>query len=307
MRKLRPSNDQSLDLLLDTLCNVFGSIILISCLLALLTNQHAASPGVPTETSGAEGRLLAERLEAAKSELAGLQKLKEQMKDSGKDKLQSLVQERNELQATLDRLRTDKSAQMDAGPVDTSKDPVGDLAKLRSEVQALDQRHEDAKARKEAADKKARDLAAQIQSLRQKITAEDEKRIVHVRFPKEREVTKTAINILLKYGALYPLLDSSGQKFSGLTRVMKGDEEFEAIPKKNEGIRMSDLAAVRRLMATYKRWGGYISLSVYPDSFETFRALKELIIEAGLDYGFDVYPEHYIILFSPKGTSPAPL
>ncbi|MCF7788467.1 MAG: hypothetical protein K9N47_20265 [Prosthecobacter sp.] len=306
MRKLRPNADQSLDLLLDTLCNVFGSIILISCLLALLSNQQTAIPGGPTELSGAQGRLLAERIEAAKSELAGLKKLSTKMKDSGQDKLQALVQERNELQATQDRLRKLQSAQMNADS-GTSKDPAGDLTELRSEVKALDQRHEDAKARKEAADKKARDLAAQIQSLRSKITAEDEKHIVHVRFPKEREVTKSAINIILKYGALYPLLDSAGEKYPGITRVMKGDEDFEAIPKKSEGIPMSNTETIRRLLASYKRAGGYVSLCVYPDSFETFRALKVLIIEAGLDYGFDVYPEHYIIIFSPKGTSPAPL
>ncbi|MFC5454902.1 hypothetical protein [Prosthecobacter fluviatilis] len=306
MRKLRPHSDQSLDLLLDTLCNVFGSIILISCLLALLTHQHPPSPAIPAEMSGAQGRLLAERLEAAKSELAGLQKLNLKMKDSGKDKLQTLVQERNELQAALDRLRNDKSAQMQAAS-GTSKDPAGDLSKLRAEVRSLDERHQDAKARKEAAEKKARDLAAQMQNLRSRMAAEDEKHTEHVRFPKERAITKSAMNILLKYGALYPLIDSAGEKFPGLTRIIKKDEEFEAIPKKSEGIPVSDTATVRKLLASYKHWGGYVSLSVYPDSFETFRALKLLIIEAGLEYGFDVYPDNYIIIFSPKGTSPAPL
>ena len=71
MRKLRPNSEESLDLLLDTLCNMFGGIILISCLLALLTGQKNTAPGNPAEISGAQGRLLAERIEAAKSELAG--------------------------------------------------------------------------------------------------------------------------------------------------------------------------------------------------------------------------------------------
>ncbi|OYW76065.1 MAG: hypothetical protein B7Z37_10485 [Verrucomicrobia bacterium 12-59-8] len=306
MRKLRPNSDQSLDLLLDTLCNMFGGIILISCLLALLTSHKTAPAGAPTELSETQGRLLAERIDAAKSELAGLQKLSEKKKDSGQDKLQTLVQERNELQATQDRLRKEQSAQMNADS-GTSEDPAGDITELRSEVKALDQRHADAKARKEAADKKARDLAAQIQSLRNKITAEDEKHVEHVRFPKERAITKSPLNVLLKYGAIYPMQDASGEHFSGITRVMKDNEEFEAIPKKSEGIPISDTAAARRLLASYKRWGGYVSLYVYPDSFEAFRAFKALIIEAGLDYGFDVYPEHFIITFSPKGTSPAPL
>ncbi len=304
MRKLRPHSEESIDLLLDTICDVFGGFVFIACLLALLTNHNTPTPDDPAGTSGMQGRVLAEKLEAAKSELAGLQKINEKNKSLGQDKLQTLVRERNELQATLDRLRKQQPTNSDMA---VSKDPVGDLIEIRSEVKALDQRHADAKARKEAAEKKARDLAAQIQSIRSKITAEDEKHVEHVRFPKERQITKSAMNILLKYGCLYPLVDSSGEKFSGLTRVAKSGEDYDAIPKKSEGIPITDTATIRKVLASYKRWGGYVSLNVYPDSFETFRAIKALILEAGLEYGFDVFPEHFIITFSPKGTSPAPL
>ena len=306
MRKLRPNNEESLDLLLDTLCDVFSSIILIACLLALLTNQQTTVPGGTNIISGMQGRVLTEKLDAAKSELAGLQKLNLQMKDLGHDPLQTLMSERNELQATQERLRKLQATQMkpDTAP---AKDPTGDIKELRSEVKALDQRVADAKARKDAAEKKAGDLAAQIQDIRSKITAENEKHSEHVRFPKERAITKAAMNIILQNGAIYPLVNADGENFSGLTRVTKDDESFEAIPKKSAGMSLSNVAAVRRLLASYKRWGGYVSLNVFPDSFETFRAFKVLILAAGLDYGFDVYPEHYIITFSPKGSSPAPL
>jgi chaperonin cofactor prefoldin len=304
MRKLRPHSEESIDLLLDTICDVFGGFVFIACLLALLSNQHTPVSGDPNGISGTQGRLLTERIEAAKSELAGLQKISETRKSKGQDELQTLNSERNELQATLDRLRKLQPTNSDTT---VSKDPVGDLTVLRSEVKALDQLHEDAKARKDAADQKARDLAGQIQSLRSKITTEDEKRTEHVRFPKEREITKSPQNLLLKYGAIYPLQDASGDKFPGITRIMKGGEDFDAIPQKSRGIPISDIATLRRLLASYKRWGSYVSLNVYPDSFEAFRAIKMLILEAGLDYGFDVYPEHFIITFSPKGASPAPL
>ncbi|WP_395744172.1 hypothetical protein [Prosthecobacter sp.] len=306
MRKLRSNSDESLDLLLDTLCNVFGGIILISCLLALLTNHRPSPTGDPTGTTAAQGRLLAERLAAAKSELAGLKKINETMKPSADEKLLALVRERDALLATQERLRKLQPPPTNSDTA-VSKNPVGDLKELRSEVKAVDQLHEDAKARKEAADQKARDLAAQIQSLLSKVTTEEDKHTEHVRFPKERAITKPPYNVLLKYGALYPLQDASGEKFAGLKRVMKDDESFEAIPIESQGIPITNVAVVRRLLASYKHWGGYVSLNVYPDSFETFRALKTLIIEEGLDYGFEVCPQHYIIIFSRKGTSPAPL
>ncbi|WP_395748646.1 hypothetical protein [Prosthecobacter sp.] len=306
MRKLRPSSSESLDLLLDTLCNMFGGIILISCLLALLTHNTPPNPGDPTETTGTQGRLLAERLDAANRELAGIKLLSQKMKDTGQDKLQALLQERDELRATQERLRQSQASQMNSND-ESTKDPVGEITELRAEVKALDMRSADAKARKEAAKEKGRDLAAKIQSIRSKITDNNAKQTEHVRFPKEREITKTPINVLLKYGAIYPLVDASGEKFSGITRVEKADEAFEAIPQKNEGISLTDTATVKRLLASFQRWGGYVSLNVYPDSYDTFRSLKELILEAGLDYGFEVVPEHYIITFSPKGTSPKPL
>ncbi len=306
MRKLRPKSDESLDLLLDTLCNVFGGIILIACLLALLTNNETSPQGDQIEVTETRGMLLVERLAAAKAELTGLQELSLKMKDSGQDKLQKLINERDELRATQERLRKTQASQMndDAGQ---SKDPAGDIAKLRAEVKALDVKIEDAKARRSAVKNKERDFAAKIQRITSQIATADEKRVEHVRFPKERAITKAPMNIILKYGTVYPLVDSAGEKYAGLQRVHKDNESFEAIPKKSEGLLITDKPSIQRLLASYQRWGGYVSLNVYPDSFETFRALKEMIHAAGLDYGFDVYPDHFIITFSPKGTSPAPL
>lgn len=306
MRKLRANKDESLDLLLDTLCNVFGGIILISCLLSLLTQHHSPAPAAPSSITNAQGQLLAERLLAAQNELAGLLKLTAENQAAGQNPLQVLIQERNELQAALDRMRMLQPSDTNS---DTSlpKERVGDLTELRAEVRALEQKIADAKARKQAADEKGRDLAGELQSIRSKTAAEDEKRVEHVRFPKERSISKAPQNILLKYGALYPLQDASGQNYPGITRVPKKDDAFEAIPKQFEGIPITDIATIRRLLASYQHWGGYVSLCVYPDSFETFRTLKALILEARLEYGFEVFPEHYIITFSPRGTSPSPL
>lgn len=306
MRKLRANKDESLDLLLDTLCNVFGGIILISCLLSLLTQHNSPKPAASSSLAETQSKLSAERLLAAQNELAGLLKLDAQNLAKGQNPLQSLIQERNELQATLDRIRTQQPTNANS---DTSqpKERAGDLTELRAEVRALEQKIADAKARKKAAEQKGHDLAGEIQSIRNKTAAEDAKRAEHVRFPKERTSSKSPYNVILKYGALYPLQDASGQNFSGLTRVPKKDEEFEAIPKKSEGILINDLATIRRLLASYQHRGGYVSLSVYPDSFESFRILKALILETRLEYGFEVFPEHFIITFSPKGTSPSPL
>jgi hypothetical protein len=52
MRRQRQTSQDSLELLLDTLCNVFGGIILITCLLALMNNRKTDDSKQPTQGNG---------------------------------------------------------------------------------------------------------------------------------------------------------------------------------------------------------------------------------------------------------------
>jgi hypothetical protein len=60
-----------MELLLDTLCNVFGGIILIACLLAMLSRPKVSPNATPVATpSDREAGILAEkRIEMAQAEL----------------------------------------------------------------------------------------------------------------------------------------------------------------------------------------------------------------------------------------------
>ncbi len=306
MRKLRPKSEESLDLLLDTLCNVFGGIILISCLLALLTNSRPVRPKNDGANSDDNGRFLAERLEAAKKELAGLRTILDKIKAQGNEDIQKLLVERDQLRATQIRLR--QAAAQDHVIEGSNDDPVGDLTKLRSEVKALDLKIIDGQARTQATTAKERDLASRLQRLKTQIDETEAKRFEYVRFPREHAASKNNFNLILKYGEVYPLNHTDGRVFAGVTRDPPRSENFSAIPKKSAGWDLlQDRAAILEMLASCKQGGVYIALYVYPDSFETFRSLKELIYSAGLEYGFKIYPEHYKSRFGPKGSSPSPL
>jgi hypothetical protein len=306
MRKLRSKSEESLDLLLDTLCNVFGGIILISCLLALLTTDRPVRPKDDGTNSDGNERLLAERLEAATKELAGLQAILDKIKAQGDEDLQKLLVERDQLKATQNRLRQQATQErVDDG---SDNDPVGNLTRLRREVKALDLKIVDGKARTQAATAKERDLASRLQRLKTQIDETEAKRVEYVRFPKEHTASKHSFNIILKYGEVFPLNHTDGRVFAGVTRVPPGSENFTAIPNMSAGWDLvKDRSAVLEMLASCKQGGVYIALYVYPDSFETFRSLKELIYSAGLEYGFEIWPEHYKSRFGPDGNSPAPL
>jgi hypothetical protein len=306
MRKLRQNPEESLDLLLDTLCNVFGGIILISCLLALLT--HKPAPAGPAGGASAEikGRLLAERQEAAEKELAGLQAVLAKHRAAGDEDLQKLLAEREQLRVTQKSLR--ENSLTDVVDDGSDHDPTGDVAKLRGEVKALDLQAADAKARTQAADAKGRDLAAKLQRLRTQIDANDSKNVEYVRFPRERTTSKVNANVVLQFGEVFPLEDANGKHFAGLVRDPPDSDRFSAIPQKSRGWTLKkNRAELQSLLAYYKRSGCYIAFYIYPDSFECFRELKELIFASELEYGFEVLPDHFILRLVPDGTSPAPL
>jgi hypothetical protein len=306
MRKLRPKSEESLDLLLDTLCNVFGGIILISCLLALLTSNQPVRPKNDGANSDGNGRFLAERLEAATKELAGLQTILDKIKAQGNEDIQKLLVERDQLRATQNRLR--QAAAQEHVDDGSKNDPVGDLTKLRSEVKALDLKVIDGKARTQAATAKERDLASKLQRLKTQIDETEAKRVEYVRFPREHTASKSSFCIILKYGEVFPLYLGDGRAFEGITRVPSGGKSFTPVPKKAEGLdAVNDRAAILETLASCKQGGAYIAIYVYPDSFDAFRSIKEFILSSGLEYGFEVWPEHYKSKFGPNGSSPSPL
>ena len=306
MRRLRQNPEESLDLLLDTLCNVFGGIILISCLLALIT--HKQSPADPAAGANAEikGRLLTERLDAAKQELKGLQTVLEKHKAAGDEDMQKLLVEREQLRATQKSLREGAAAD----PVDdgSKNDPTGTIVKLRGEIKALEMKLADAKARNQAAEAKQHDLAARMQQLKSQADENDSKQVEHVRFPKERHTSKLNANIVLKFGEIFPLYDAEGKDFAGVVHDPPNSDRFKATPQQSHGWKLPEKRKqIMEVLAEYKRDGRYLALYIYPDSFQTFRALKELIHASDLEYGFDLLPEYYILQFVPDGVSPAPL
>jgi hypothetical protein len=306
MRKLRPKSEESLDLLLDTLCNVFGGIILISCLLALLTSNQPLRKKDDGTNSALGGKFLAERLQAATKELEGLKAILAKVKAQGDDDLQKLLVERDQLRTTQSRLR--QTAAVDPVNDNSNNDPVGDLAKLRNEVKALDLKLADAKARTQAASAKERDLASRLQRLKTQIDETEAKRVEYVRFPREHTASKSSFSIILKYGEVFPLYLGDGRAFEGITRVPSGGKSFTPVPKKAEGWdAVNDRAAILETLASCKQGGAYIAIYVYPDSFDTFRSIKEFILSSGLEYGFEVWPEHYKSRFGPNGSSPSPL
>lgn len=308
MRKLSISTGDSLDLLLDTLCNVFGGIILLACLIALFPSQSGVSLSSRMATE-AQGLLLERRLAAADEELKGLQQLLDQPDQEGFKHLAPLEEERKELQAILDNLREEKieKSRLRDDIVMDSKPTVA-LGPLRRQVAQLRLQIADAEALTDAALDKKRALLKRLSSLREEAGVAGSSQVQMLRFPRERSLTKKTNFLIIKWGQVFPVYDLNGNLFSGLSKTVEGNGDFSLTAKRGQGLSpVTDLATVKNILQTCLRNDMYITFLVFADSYEEFRSIKAMAVQSGIDYGLNTFGDDEPIVFSDNGEAAPPL
>ncbi len=309
-RKLHANQQDSLDLLLDTLCNVFGGIILIACLLAMLSRPKMAA--TQADTSHPEAGILAEkRIEMAQAELDGLQKLRAQLQSENDPSLLPLITELAGLKKTAEKLRQEKARQDEIASVKAkqlARDTSSEIARLREQEQEVERKLASANKDMEAARQAQQALEKRLADLQLELESVSALKIEKLRFPRERAINKNASPIIVQYGQVFPVFDGAGKPMPMVRQVPAADGSFTAFANQGQGLNPNLQA--RQLRELLKQLGSgnrYLTLYVYPDSYATLRELKKLIYETGVDYGMDLRKEQSVLVFDPKGAKPAPL
>lgn len=301
-RALAPAD--SLDLLLDTMCNTFGGIILIALLVALLARQTPQQSPVNPSLA-----LFEQRIALAESELATLRSHLTQQSDEPVSISAEAVRlaEKQLAAARADAIalasKTTRQAESAAATGGAA------WSQLAEELRSLERRETELRnliAGIEAETARLREreaaLAAQLQSERDHQT-------VKLRFPKERPRTHSSLAVICKYNRLYPLFTSPGEldRTSITWRSVGGDSE-ESNPKPTSGLQMPlDMTNWRRLLEAFRAEGVYVAFYVYPDSYDVFRAAKEAATESKYEFGIEVVPAGRSLTWGSKGSSPPPL
>ena len=311
MRRRHQQVTDSFDLLLDTLCNVFGSIILIACLLALFARDPAESPVSPVADVKGTGVLLEVRLQKAREELQRLQLLSGELKLEENGRLRELAAERDDLRATVERLRYERGERTQQAmeqKVPMYTDPGGDLEALREQAKKEGKRLADIMLQLQAVESKTKLAGGRMELVSRQIDELEDARIQQLRLPREKPRTMDSRPVILKFGEVFPVADEKNIPYLNVRRVREADGSFSAHPKKTEGMQIPrDAERLKELFLRHKASGGYLSLYVYSDSFAVFRDLVRLIQEAGITYGVEACTEHQILNFSKKGAAPPPL
>jgi hypothetical protein len=309
MKRSRNQPQDSLDLLLDTMCNAFGGIILIAILIALLARQTPNSPLAAARQATSE--MLERRIAAAEADLAAAQELQHRQANQPATPQAAMLDEKRSLEATLEALRGEVSA-LDAQTAEQAKtqalDPGSQIKDVLEAQRKLAREAADLRNAIAAQEQNSARLSQRLQELGAQIEKTQDAQVVKLRFPKERTRTKRAFHIIFKYGKVYSIIGLDGRRNDRSIRwTDKGDSEMSQPMSEFGWDPVADRATIQRLLRGIKQAEDYLALYVYPDSFAAFRSVRDAAVADGWEFGMEVQRANDELIWGSTGTTPPPL
>ncbi len=268
----RADAEGSLDLLLDTICNVFGGVIFIAMLVALLVNvegesaEREAVAAAPSQAREAmEVRQEIATLAAALDEAAASQRL------LATDDVVAAMEQEEALRDRLEALRAE---------IDRADAWLAEARQMEGSGEAEAQRALDG-ARRRLAEARAERREA------------EEKPRPAGRLPREQGTDLRQVAFLLEGGRLYWVeVGASGRALlpgrAGDASVRETPGGYALTPVRGRGFAVDDAAAADVLNGLDAR-RDYFFLMVADDSVGVFQAWRDRITDLGFRYGLLIY------------------
>jgi uncharacterized coiled-coil protein SlyX len=274
-RRTNSDQDDSLDLLLDTVTNVFGGVMFLTLLAALLvlSGGRAAVVEPEIDTPAVDDQVLAKLVAVETRQTASA--LRAQQKTLARlDPDGSIAAKADRLKSIRETLTVARRQQRRAG----------------SAVENRQQELEDRQANQS-------DLEDQIAELQQAVTEKSEQ-VNQIRAESERTVlfrplslsrSKEAV-VILRYGRWYLLYEQArgGRVNREDFFILESDDAVTTItPKPHRGHPVSDASLgqlVQHLKRNFPTRQFHITIAVWDDSFAEFNPLKDALTESGYQY-----------------------
>ena len=289
MSKRDHGDSDSLELLLDTICNMFGGVLFIAMLLAVLTGVKgegvAKSAGVESIAEASELRAELIQLE---HEVPGLEA------------------------AALNLRSRQPTASMNIGEISARLDmdlktAEARLAQARDTLKSVQGRERDFDSQITAAAETAARLKRSNDELKQLIAREQQSKVADARLPVTRRTEKYPLHLILKGGRIYEVYRFDHE--NGIT-VNTADVTSKAIGDKSLITPRSDAGfPPTSNLARHPRWRSIVAhrpankyflyVMVYPDSFDVFRSLRVESMRAGYEYDLIILPPAQQVILAP--------
>ena len=281
MSRRRSHKQDSLELLLDTICNTFGGVLFIAILVVMLLQQTGGAPAIPSPApaSPVELHSLATQMEAAVADLERLRQNRDSQQavaqNFAPEAIRELLARRREVTATQEAFQ----AQVDGLRIEN--------ATLAGQVESLSE--ENAAVGQSLGEALARRTQAQAE-----LERERQARVEEVRMPVVRSSPKQEIGLILRYGRLYVWHKyGAGNERLGLNTddFVVVSEETDGLvtrPKPTAGVVLDGTAAsqeaIRAVLRRFDKRTCHLAVIVRPDTYAAFRHLRDRAIELGFEY-----------------------
>ena len=300
----RQSRGDSLDLLLDTMCNTFGGIIMLAVLVTLLSKQERNGRATVDSEEMMRRRISEAELTLKESRAANANLVTEAGDPDTKKRLEAVV-EKKALQAMLEVSARDAEAANASQPL-AAQDAAARMAQLRDEMAKAAATRTDLSNQLSTAEINTRRLTARASDLAKQAAALQSASVQKSRLPKEHSTSKSVVNVIVQYGKVYPVHTTSGARNTAHVEFTKNGNGVTVRPLPGAGLdaRSSDW---RNWLNQLSASQDYIGFYVFEDSFGAFNAAKKVTVGAGFDYGWE--PERLSsspLSFGPVGSRPKP-
>lgn len=287
MSRKAASSGDSLDLLLDTICNTFGGILFIAMLVVLLTNQlsrDAATAAPNAESSRALRRLRGELTES-QSRLTKLRQAVRQKEDLERrfadPESLALLESLQSLDDNSDELLTDRSQKL-TKVADSQADLVETAAELERLTQLMTQAQE------------------RLRLEKQRLQSEATLRSRTSQVPRQRPTQKRQLLFFLKAGRLcaYAKMDADGNLVHNddeTKEVTEAGKKFvEPIPGSGLALAAdgSNSDEIASRLSEFDKEQYFLSVFVFKDAFAHFESLKNQMIRSGFEYHLVPFPDN---------------
>lgn len=285
-------------LMIDTMCNGVGGLVLVAILIVLIS--------IGESPSSAEGQMQRKQMENEVQALkiqeellvSEIERMSENRMASGDEVLESITEDQiaeqlaliaskkqrvQDLEKRREQLKREQAQVLLADPGEYVATEMEVYNRLQEEAVELEAQLRDAEQDLEAKESNYSELLTLVKAIK-------EQRSRTLSVPKERKYSRSDF-IYFRYGKCYTQAREDSFSPDSSFRVIRSNNisiDFE--PKSGSGISL-DSTEMRNFLTFVKRKGGTCQLGFYPDSFHLFLPMKQLLDEFGLALGVNFYTD----------------
>ena len=287
----------SLDMLLDTLCNTFGGIILIALLLALSVNKKSVELyDKLVKTDDNQSELIRER-EQLKNSLLDLKDENIEILEDLEDVAYSKREEIEEIKDNLDDLNSDSSSMEKLAQ--RAREKLKDMVDIETTIEEERLTMEEELSRLEA--------IFEHQELSKELKKKPYRK---VSLPQQKDTRKKPLPVIVAHGKMYPMIalniGSVEKNEDGLLWNQTPDKRFQVKVDPQKGVDPMNDDALDLFLSSVRdaprlvRQDFFLNLFVYSDSenFAIFNKIRDEAVLRKLDYNWIPISELPLILRS---------